>query len=226
MKKHIQTHDTEKPASNFELNEIKVGKHIFQLEKGDRFMSNSNVFLYEPIGKSNRAKLPFRDWHQHATISVAKHWKDILRADNIEKVENDKSRWSEVYEVKYAYKVEREISKVYFLGLELGYNEKFEFITKEVEIERSTKELYFVTPHIPFTYHSKVEKKLLEKVQRERDRLFVIIDDFEKFEEAKDQLFKDFEQSQKNKVKDAEGFLERRRKELSSFQEFKSKQGY
>jgi hypothetical protein len=236
----------EKLASNFELNFLKLGKHTFQLEKGDHFWTNGNVFVYEPIGGENRNKLPFSGYRQARTISCKKYEKDILRADNIELVEerpgysdpkenaerNKDGRYNyKKWEVKYAYKMpEVEKDQLHILIITKNSYPKtekdfYEYNVAVVTVERETEQQLFVNPYNPMNAHSRIEKKELNVVQSEWRGLYIITK-FDDYHEAEIALFKAYEEKLKEAVESAKKHLEASEIGLKNFDHLKRKQGF
>lgn len=232
----------EKPASNFELNLIKIGVHRFQLHKGDRFTTNGAYFAYQPSTAENKKKLPFSNYHKHTTISAEKHKKDVLRAENIKLVidrplaEGSESRYKE-YEVQYAYEVpDEERDPLMCIGIELSWkyvdldknNEKNYFwkITHtEMVVERETKMLYFVKDSPSGNYMNQIDKKVLNIVQTHYSQQFIVCK-IEDAIEMEHKLVEYVEELQKSRIENAKQVLAETEKNLNRFYEFKKTVGY
>lgn len=194
-------------ASNFELNRIKLGKDDIQLEVGDRFITNGAFFDFKPKPKgANQKFLRWRTWDRESSRSALKYKKDVLRADNIELVlersigDNPKNKdWKE-YEVKYVYQqpaIADSLENVLCLWINEDFHHKITYQTKELKVERETKEMIFLGEDQPITYYKKIAKKDFNRVinpdrlsltARLSSRLLIMcrIDDIH---EAQDKLF-------------------------------------
>lgn len=184
-----QQTDTEKKASNFELNRIKLGKHDIQLSVGDRFVTNGSHFSYQPCKDSDGKKvLVYKNYNRPTMVSAKKYEKDVLKADNIElvvdrwlydgteeqmraEIEKRKhenwqpSRYRE-YEVKYVYQqpaASERIENLICLYLIDGQS-GIEFKSTELKVERETKECFFLKDNQPISHHTKIEKKTINEV--------------------------------------------------------------
>lgn len=230
--------NTERKASNFELNFLKLGVHILHLMVGDRFESNGSTFNYVPCSASpnqNKGKY-YRYQGRQNSISAFKYKKDVLRADNIEQIE-DKFLYvdgtghehrNQIWEVKYAYKIELpKAENLICLSIELEtYGKKqWEFKTVELEIERETKENYFLKKSHPITHHSQIPKSELNNV-RIRYNASHVLCKMEHYNEQELALFKAVEQHQLDKIQSGHDIIAKETENLSKFQELKTKQGY
>jgi hypothetical protein len=211
-----------KQASNFELNRLKIGKHDFQLEVGDIFWTNGAVFLYEPKG-DNLLKLPYRDWHRDKTISCKKHKKDILRADNIELVFQDKriKRW----EVKYVYQqpaIADRLEDVMVLVLsDKSYLRSEVYLRSRIlKVERETKNTLFFQDHHPVSYHSKFDKQSLNVAITDRGDVSIVFygDDYQ---QAYDTLFAAYEKLLMQRLQAAENKVLEVQQVIQSFNKLK-----
>ena len=247
---------TEKQASNFELNVIKLGIHTFQLSKGDRFESNGNYFKYIPIAPENKGKGSRSRWSGRSNdISAKKYEKDVLRADNIElienkligfktekeaaaeeelrKAENWKASRLKVWEVQYAYKMELPKNEnIVYLSIELGgrYSDdeskkQWEYTTKELEVKRVTAENYFLVGSNPATHRSQVPKAELNNVRVHYGNYYVLCL-MNDFHEQEAALFKYVEQATKDKIQTGHDIVRKETDNLNKFLLLKSKHAY
>lgn len=238
MSKHEK--DDLKPASNFELNVLKLGKNRFQLVKGDRFSSNGNSFNYQPSTSDNASKLPFSNYRRATSISAKKYQKDVERAENIKLISdkplgeekagaeyNVHNRWR-VWEVQYAYvqPVDSEEPLVAMV-LELSWinQDKWDFKVSRHEIERNTKETYFLKQHAPVTYLTKLSKTDLNKAAGGNHK-FYIIGEFADYNDLEEKLFKFAEAAQYGYIQSAKDLLRKEEENLSKFLVVKKSQGF
>lgn len=235
--------DDMKIASNFELNVMNLGKHRFQLVKGDRFTSNGNNFMYQPSTAENKGKGHYRRFSGRTDgVSALKYKKDVLRADNIKLVVdrplssneppdseyNVHNRWRE-WEVQYAYV--QPIDKappLVVMVVELGWMSKqWEYKITEVEIERQTKELIFLKLHHPVHYRSKIERNELNKVYTAKEgtqyHVCGIMDDYNENEIV---LWEQVEKNQREKIESAKKLVIDENKHLDNVLKLKTKQGF
>lgn len=243
-------------ASNFELNVIKLGINTFQLVKGDRFESNGSYFHYVPSTAENKGKGKYRRWHGHSdNISAKKYEKDVLRADNIELVENrllypgteaeaaaeEESRKAEgwkanrlkVWEVKYAYKMELPKNEnLVILSVEMGgqYSDdeskkQWEFKSEELPVKRVTAENYFLEKSCPIGYMSQIPKKDLNNV-RVRYGTYYVLCMMDDYNDMELVLFDFVEKAIGNKIQTGHDIVRKETDNLNKFLLLKSKQGY
>ena len=247
--------NTEKQASNFELNVIKLGIHTFQLQKGDRFESNGSYFHYIPSTAENKGKgTYYRYSGRRNEISAKKYEKDVLRADNIEQIadkligfkteeeaaaeeekrksENWKAARLKVWEVKYAYKMELPKNEnIVLLSIELGgrYSDEdkqqWEYNTQELEVKRVTAENYFLVGSNPITYRSQIPKSELNNVRVHYSRYYVLCL-MDDFHEQEAALFKYVEDSVKGKIQTGHDIVRKETNNLNKFLLLKSKHAY
>jgi hypothetical protein len=241
-----------KPASNFELNVLKLGINRFQLKKGDRFTSNGSYFQYEPSTDENKGKGTRRRWAGRSdTISAVKYQKDVLRADNIKliidrplshkteeeakaeeelrKAEGWKASRYKVWEVQYAYEIPvDQIEQLVIMIIEKKWlSEKWEYRVVEHEVERETKELYFLKNHHPVSYHSKIEKKELDKVQVERGgSVYHVIGKLDDYHENEIALFTRAEENQRAKIETAKALVVSEELNLDNVLKLKADNGF
>lgn len=239
---------TNKTASNFELNVIKIGVHTFQLHKGDRFESNGSYFNYVPSTAENKGKGKRDRWTcRRDSISAKKYEKDVLRADNIELISdkplspnepadseyNQKNRMK-VWEVKYAYKMELPKNEnLVLLSIELGgkYSDdeskkQWEFKTEELSVKRVTAENYFLEKSCPIGYHNQIPKKDLNNVRVHYGNQYYVLclmDDYNDMEIA---LFEYVQKAVNDKIQSGHDIVHRETNNLNKFLLLKSKQGY
>lgn len=228
----------EKKASNFELNYIKIGINVFHLHKGDKFTSNGSNFKYEPSTAENKGKGRRYDTYsgRSSSVSAMKYKKDVMRADNIELVEDrlmhidsqGKEHRYKVWEVKYAYKIELDkpenlLSMV--IRQDRYDNNNWKFETSEMAVQRETKETFFLEKSHPVTYHSQIPKSTLDIVHTHYSDHYIIgkIDDYAVLEQK---LFTYMENLTKERIVSAEEILQKRKDEYHQFLLFKSKNGY
>ncbi len=242
----------EKIASNFELNRIQLGKHDIQLEVGDRFITNGSMFNYKPKAKGANTKvLPYRNYYRHTSISCQKYKKDVLRADNIERVvrrplsfkteeeglaeqaarrakgEDWTMSWWEEYEIKYVYQVPSlrdfiENPMVMWISTDNG----FELRTEEIKVERETENTIFFEHYHPITYRKPFPKSDMKLVMKERHRHASIVFYMDDFHECQDKLMKALTETLNNKAAQAENEFMDALNKIDSFEEFKKTQGY
>lgn len=225
-------------ASNFELNWIKLGVHIFNLVKGDRFESNGSYFNYVPSTAENKGKgKRYRYQGRTNNISAVKYKKDVLRADNIKQIKDElsyvdsqgKEHRMQVWEVQYAYKVEQpkneNIVCLIISNDKYSSNKGWEFKSEELEVKRETKENYFLEKSHPVTYHSQIPKSELNNVRVHYGTHYVLclMEDYNEMELA---LFKAVEESQLAKIQNGHDIIKRETENLKRFEELKIKQGY
>lgn len=238
---------TNKTASNFELNVIKIGVHTFQLVKGDRFESNGSYFHYIPSTAENKGKGKHDRWTgRRDSLSAKKYEKDVLRADNIELIKDVPLSSSEpadseynianrlrTWEVKYAYKMELPKNEnLVLLQIELGgrFGEEdkhqWVFKTEELPVKRVTAENYFLENHNPVDYKSQIPKKDLNNVRvRSNDNYYVLclMDDYNDMEVL---LFNYVEKAVNDKIQSGHDIVRRQTNNLNKFLLLKTKQGY
>jgi hypothetical protein len=170
-------------------------------------------------------------------MSALKYKKDVLRADNIELVE-DKLMWvdssgkehrQQVWEVKYAYKVELpKPENLISITIELdnyGENKQWHFKTVELLVERETKENYFLKKSHPVTHHTQIPKTELNNVRVHYNRHYVICM-MKNYNEQELALFQAVEASQLAKIQNGHDIIKRETENLDKFKELKLKQGY
>lgn len=247
---------TEKKASNFELNVIKLGIHTFQLQKGDRFETNGNYFKYIPSTAENKGKGTRERWSgRRSDISCKKYEKDVLRAENIELVENkvigfnseeeaakeEEARKAEgwkasrikVYEVKYAYKMELPKNEnLVILSIELSdrYNENEEqrqwiFKSEELPVKRVTAENYFLERFNPVDYKSQIPKKDMNIVRHHYGQYYVLCM-MDDYNDMEIALFDYVEKAVNDKIQTGHDIVQKETNNLNKFLLLKSKQGY
>jgi hypothetical protein len=231
---------TEKKASNFELNVIKLGVHTFQLQKGDRFQSNGALFNYVPSTAENKGKGKYYRWQgRQDVISAKKYMKDVLRADNIELIRDELSHVAangkefriKVWEVKYAYKMELPKNEnIVLLSIELsgkyGEEDQWKFHTEELSVKRVTAENYFLEKFNPIDFKSQIPKSSLNIVRANNNYHYYVLglmDDYNDMEQA---LFQFAEKAIENKIQTGHNIVQKETKNLSKFQQLKSQQGY
>jgi hypothetical protein len=247
MAKQTDITNTEKSASNFELNVIKLGIHTFQLQKGDRFESNGHYFHYCPSTAENKGKGAYTRYSGRSNnISCKKYEKDVLRADNIELISdkplspneppdseyNQKNRMK-VWEVKYAYKMELPKNEnIVLLSIEMGgkYSDdeskkQWQFKSEELTVKRVTAENYFLENSCPIGYHSQIPKKDLNNVRVHYGQYYVLclMDDYNDMEL---ELFKFVEAAVNSKIATGHDIVRKETDNLNKFLLLKSKQGY
>jgi len=247
---------TNKIASNFELNVIKIGVHTFQLQKGDRFESNGYYFNYVPCSAENKGKGKRDRWSgRRDSHSAKKYEKDVLKADNIElvlnkvvmvateeeaaaeeelrKVEKWKASRLKVWEVKYAYKMELPKNEnLVLLQIELGgkYGEEddqqWEFSSEELPVKRVTAENYFLERYNPVDYKSQIPKKELNNVRVRHNNQYYVLCLMDDYNEMEVALFAFVEKAVQNKIQTGHDIVRRETNNLNKFLLLKSKQGY
>jgi hypothetical protein len=246
----------EKPASNFELNVIKLGIHTFQLVKGDRFETNGGYFHYVPSTAENKGKGSRSRYSGRSNnISAKKYEKDVLRADNIELIEDrligfqteeeaakeEEARKAEgwkagrmkIYEVKYAYKQELPKNEnLVLMSIELGgrygleSKQQWTFKSEELEVKRVTAENYFLVKSCPIGHHSQIPKKDLNNVRVDYGTTYYVLCLMDEYNDAELALFKFAEKAIKNKIQTGHDIVQRETNNLNKFLLLKSKQGY
>lgn len=247
--------NTEKTASNFELNVIKLGIHTFQLHKGDRFETNGHYFHYIPSTAENKGKgKHYRYQGRRDSISAKKYEKDVLRANNIELVSNtligfsteeeaaaeELARKDEgwkasrmlVYEVKYAYKMELPKNEnLVLLTIELTgrFNDEekhqWEYKTEELPVKRITAENYFLERYSPIDSRSQIPKKELNNVRVRYSKYYVLCM-MDDFHEQETSLFEFVEKAVNDKIQTGHDIVRRETNNLNKFLLLKTKQGY
>jgi hypothetical protein len=247
---------TEKKASNFELNVIKLGIHTFQLVKGDRFETNGGYFHYVPSTAENKGKgARVRYSGRSNQISAKKYEKDVLRADNIELVSNkligfkteeeaaaeELARAAEgwkagrhlIYEVKYAYKQELPKNEnLVLMSIELGgkysdeSKQQWEFKSEELAVKRVTAENYFLEKSCPIGYHSQIPKKDLNNVRVHYGSQYYVLCLMDDYNDVELALFEYAEKAVKDKIQTGHDIVQRETNNLNKFLLLKSKQGY
>jgi hypothetical protein len=225
-------------ASNFELNQIKLGIHTFQLVKGDRFETNGGYFNYVPCSPENKGKGKRSRWSGRSNnISAVKYKKDVLRADNIKLIKDEVTHTDsqgvehrfQVWEVEYAYIVpKQELEKMLCLRItrdRFGDDKDWEYLTNELEVKRETKENYFLVQYEPVQCHSQILKSDMNIVRVHYNTHYVLcmMKDIHEMEAA---LFKAVEESQLSKIQSGHDIIKKETENLSKFQLLKSKQGY
>ena len=253
--KKTKSSNAEKLASNFELNVIKLGINTFQLSKGDRFETNGHYFHYIPINAENKGKGARSRWSGRTSqYSCKKYEKDVLRADNIELIENllqypgteeeaaaeEESRKAEgwkasrlkIYEVKYAYKMELPKNEnLVLLSIELGgkygdeSKQQWEYKTEELPVKRVTAENYFLERHNPVDYKSQIPKKELNNVRVHYSKYYLLCM-MDDFHEQETALFKFVENAVNSKIQSGHEIVRKETNNLNKFLLLKSKQGY
>lgn len=244
-----------KLASNFELNVIKLGINTFQLSKGDRFESNGHYFSYIPIAPENKGKGVRDRWTgRRNAISAKKYEKDVLRADNIELVENkligfnteeeaaaeEEARKAEnwkalrkkVWEVQYAYKMELPKNEnIVLLCIELtgriGEEEKhqWEFKTEELPVKRVTAENYFLEKYNPVEGKTQIPKKDLNIVRVHYTKYYVFCM-MDDYNDMELELFKFVEDAIHTKIQSGHHIVRKETNNLNKFFLLKNNQGY
>lgn len=218
---------SEKLASNFELNVLKIGINTFNLVKGDRFKSNGKVFMYVPSTDENKGKgTRYRFQGRQDNISAVKYKKDVLRADNIKLI--GEQHGFQIYEVQYAYKIEQEkLENLICLEVSMDNygNHDWLFKTHELPVERETKENYFLTKSHPVTHHSQIPKTDLNNV-RVRYNTHYVLCKMDKYNEMEIALFKAVEEHQLGKIQTGQDIVRKETENLNKFIDFKLKQGY
>lgn len=247
--------NTEKQASNFELNVIKLGIHTFQLQKGDRFETNGYYFKYVPSTAENKGKGTRDRWSgRSSSISCKKYEKDVLRADNIELIsdkllgfnteeeaaaeelsraeEGWKASRLKVYEVKYAYKMELPKNEnLVLLQVELGgkygdeEKQQWEFSSEELPVKRVTAENYFLERHNPVDYKSQIPKKELNNVRGRYGKYYVLCL-MDDYNEMELELFAFVEKAVIDKIQSGHEIVRKETNNLNKFLLLKTKQGY
>jgi hypothetical protein len=241
--------------TDFELNVIKLGIHIFQLQKGDRFESNGSYFNYVPSAPENMGKGTRSRWYGRSNnISAKKYEKDVLRADNIKLIENKligfkteeeaaaeeelrkaegwKASRVKVWEVQYAYKIEKEEKEKLLLLLikqeQKRFNEPYEWVYEQhqLEVQRETDKLLFLKKSMPITYHSKIEKTDLDNVHFHYDVNFMLCYMDDKFHENEAKLFAAVQKWKEDQIQSAKAKMEKETENLSKFQKLKQKHSY
>jgi len=241
--------EKEKLASNFELNIMKIGINIYQLEAGDRFESNGHYFNYYPKSNDNRIKCPrptgFYSGNHRPSVSAKKFQKQVMKADNIELIQdkvtgvgaNGKEHIYKVWEVKYAYKIEipkHDTLLTLSVSLEWKYADNndlnkrkhyWDFKTHELEVERITEQNLFLKKSHPVTYHSQIPKTELNIVHTHYSTHY-IMGNVEDYAVLEVKLMKAVDEIIKERIKSAEANLQQKKDEQTLFQLFTSQQGY
>lgn len=186
-----------------ELNQIKLYGKVIDLEVGDLFWQNTpnGIFHYQPKSENiNKIPRGSDHWNRNSYISCQKYEKEIRLADNLEKIENKPGHFLREWVVKYVYKQDR----VEYDDLLLMEIRPTHFKVTEVKIERITNKLIFVTPHLPITYLSKIEKKDLLIPLFHYDNMFGICmaDDYDKLEKILFDAFACHLQTELSKLQD------------------------
>lgn len=232
-----------KQASNFELNVLHLGKNRFQLVKGDKFTSNGHNFIYQPSTAANKGKGPRNRYSGRAdSISALKYMKDVLRAENIKLIsdrplsqhEPEDSEYNvqnrfKTWEVQYAYTIPVDsIEPLVIMVIEMSYSTTdWKFTVAEYEIERETKELFFLKKNHPVHYRSKIEKRELNYVVTESGgKVFHVIGTMSNYDENEIALFNQAEQNQRNKITHAKVMVTTEEENLSKLLKLKSTQGF
>lgn len=244
--------ETEKLASNFELNFLQLGKNRIQLVKGDRFTSNGHTFDYKPSTAENKGKGKQDRWSGRAdTISAKKYQKDVLRADNIKliidrplahrteaeaKAEEEArkgegwkaSRWKE-WEVQYAYEapaIEIEPLVVMFIRRD-WYDGTWSYKVVEMEVERETKELFFLKKSHPVSHHSKIEKgKIGQVIIENNGQDYHVIGKMENYHENEIALFNRAEENLRECIESAKQLVIKAETNLDNVQKLKQENGF
>ncbi len=235
--------EDEKLASNFELNVISLGKHRFQLVKGDRFTSNGATFDYNPSTQENKGKGKYYRYQgRESRISAKKYMKDVLRADNIKLIidrplstsepadsdYNVRNRWRE-WVVEYAYEQPKpEIEPLIIMIVELGWmSTEWTFKSGEYEVERETKEIYFLKKNNPANYRSKIMKTELNNVVTEKNgTLFYVVCELEHYDKNELALFTQVEKNQRAKIESAKALVIKEETNLDNVLKLKADNGH
>lgn len=247
---------TDKPASNFELNVIKLGVHTLQLHKGDRFESNGDAFYYVPSTAENKGKGKYTRWSgRKDNLSAKKYEKDVLRADNIELISNKvlgfkteeeaaaeeearkaegwKARRLLVYEVKYAYKMELPKNENLVL-LQIDLDGKFgeedkqqwKFKSEELPVERITAGSYYLKTTSPIVHKNQILKTELNNVRVHFNNTYYVFCLMDDYNEQEIALFDYMENAINNKIQSGHDIVRKETNNLNKFLLLKSKQGY
>lgn len=234
------TKDTEKLASNFELNVISLGVHRFQLEKGDKFELRNDMFNYDPQGK-NKNKGQYRQYRGRTnTHSAKKYMKDVMRADNIELVldepwvphiPEDKRR-HKIWVVNHAYVIPaEEHESLYIQIVEHGNgwadDGDWTYKVEERKIKKITEETIFLEKDCPITYHSKIGKNEMGKATVGRHNgTYFIYSRMEDFDECEMKLMNGIEEMRLKRIASTEQKLKEEKEALEEFAKLKKERGY